>query len=251
MTNNKVALITGGGTGIGYACAQSLAEAGFTVVIAGRRAVVLGEAVDRISSAVPGAAVSAMTADLGLPDGPKSLIDNLIGRHRRLDVLINAAGTCSPVPTGTMDAAGWDAIVNVALRGAALCSVEASRHMSPGGRIVMITSIDEAQSEPNVAHYCAAKAGLGAFARSFAVDLSHLGITVNSVAPGWVRTDAASVRLDKATQETMKRLNPMARAGRPDEIASVVRYLATDAPSYLTGSTITVDGGQTVMAAMP
>lgn len=251
MTGARVAVVTGGGTGIGYACAQALAEAGFDVVIAGRRTKVLDEAVERLSAEVESATLSAIPADLGLPQGPKGLVDAVIARHGRLDVLVNAAGTCSPVPTGSMDADTWDSIVNVALRGAALCSVEASRHMAPGSRIVMITSIDESQSEPNVAHYCAAKAGLGAFARSFAVDLSHLEIAINSVAPGWVRTDAAAVRLDCATEESMRRLNPVGRAGRPDEIAAVVKYLATDAPSYLTGSTITVDGGQTVMAAMP
>lgn len=251
MTTTKVALVTGGGTGIGFACAQSLAEDGVTVVIAGRRATILEDAISRIVATVPTARVAAIPADLGLPTGPKALIDAVLARHGRLDVLVNAAGTCSPVPTGDMDAVTWDGIVNVALRGAALCSVEAARHMPTGGRIVMITSIDEAQSEPNVAHYCAAKAGLGAFARSFAVDLSGRGISVNSVAPGWVHTDAASVRLDRATEDSMARLNPLARAGRPDEIASVVRYLATEAPAYLTGSTITVDGGQTIMAAMP
>lgn len=251
MNEQKIALVTGGGTGIGYACARALAAEHFTVVIAGRREAVLQDAITRIEQELPAAHVVAIPADLGTAEGPDDLVETVVERYGRVDVLVNAAGTCSPVATAEMTAAAWDSIVNVAMRGAALCSVAAARHMSPGSRIIMITSIDEVQSEPNVAHYCAAKAGLGAFARSFAVDLSSLGIGVNNVAPGWVRTDAASVRLDKATEESMARLNPLARAGRPDEIASVVTYLATSAPAYLTGSTITVDGGQTVMATMP
>jgi NAD(P)-dependent dehydrogenase (short-subunit alcohol dehydrogenase family) len=250
MTDRGVALVTGGGTGIGYACAFALAGAGFDVAVAGRRAAVLVAAAARIQEA-SGRKVLALPADLAKPDTPAELVDRTVAGLGRIDVLVNAAGTCTPVPTASLDVDTWNSAVDVLLRGAALCSIAAASKMLDGGRIIMITSVDEVQSEPNVAHYCAAKAGLGAFARSIAVDLSNQGIRVNSVAPGWVHTDTAAVRLSNATPESLNRLNPLARAGRPEEIASVVTYLATDAPDFLTGSTITVDGAQTVMAAMP
>lgn len=250
MRERGVALVTGGGSGIGFACAQALSESGFDVAIVGRRADVLDEAAARIVAG-SGRRVLPVVGDLGEADTPARVVEETVAELGRIDVLVNAAGTCTPVPTAALTAETWDSAVNVLLRGAALCTIAAVDNMPTGGRIIMITSIDEVQSEPNVAHYCAAKAGLGAFTRSVAVDLSGRGVTVNNVAPGWVHTETASARLDKATADSMGRLNPVARAGRPEEIASVVTYLATDAPDYLTGSTITVDGAQTVMAAMP
>jgi NAD(P)-dependent dehydrogenase (short-subunit alcohol dehydrogenase family) len=250
VADNRVALVTGGGSGIGYACALGLAQAGFDIAIAGRRVEVLGSAARGIQQETR-RRVAAIPVDLALPDAPAELVERTTAELSRIDVLVNAAGTCTPVPTASLDAAAWDNAVNVLLRGAALCTIAAANKMPDGGRIIMITSIDEVQSEPNVAHYCAAKAGLGAFARSIAVDLTSRGITVNNVAPGWVHTDTANARLSKATPESLKRLNPLARGGQPAEIAKVVTFLATEAPAYLTGSTITIDGGQTVQAAMP
>lgn len=252
MSERIRALVTGGGTGIGLACATALASAGAIVGIAGRRKDVLDQAVESIIAKTNSPDVFAIQVDLGTRSGPDELIESYVRQCGGIDVLVNVAGTCSPTPTIELTPDVWDSIVDGALRGAAMCSVAAARDMvGRGGRIIMITSIDETQSEPNVAHYCAAKAGLGAFARSLAVDLADRGITVNSVAPGWVHTDAAGVRLDLATDESMGLLNAVGRAGHPEEIANVVRYLAIDAPAYLTGSTITVDGGQTVKAAMP
>lgn len=252
VADSSVALVTGGGTGIGLACATGLARRGARTVIAGRRIHVLNGAVRRIREELPEASIDAVVCDLGVRDEPEALVRAVAARAGPLDVLVNAAATCSPFPTLDLTAEVWDDTVNVALRGAALCSIAAARQMRErGGRIVMVTSIDEQLAEPNVAHYAAAKAGLGAFARSLAIDLGDRGIVVNCVAPGWVRTPTAQARLDHATPDSLKRLNALARPASPDEIANVVVYLALDAPEYLTGSTITVDGGQSAKAAMP
>jgi NAD(P)-dependent dehydrogenase (short-subunit alcohol dehydrogenase family) len=247
------ALVTGGGTGIGLASAIALARQGCDIVIAGRRKQVLDDAVATIRVAAPAASVQQICCDLAGPDAPEALVQQAVQVLGQVDVLVNAAATCVPSDTLSLTSQTWDATVNVALRGAALCSIAAARNMVErgGGRIIMITSVDAAQSEPNVAHYCAAKAGLAAFARSLAVDLGDRGVIVNNVAPGWVMTPTAEQRLRQATAGSIARLNPLARPAEPDEIANVVAYLAIQAPSYLTGATITVDGGQTVKAAMP
>ena len=250
--NRRRAVITGGGSGIGYACASKLAAAGCDVFIAGRRTHLLREASSAISKLAPAALVGYLSVDLTNADSPSDLVETAVALLGGLDILVNAAGAATRVPTQNLTAESWNATVDVTLRGAALCSVAAARHMmAAGGRIVVITSIDSEQSEPNVAHYCAAKAGLGAFARSMAVDLARFNIVVNSVAPGWVETAATADELVTAGPGGMARVNPLARAGTPEEIANVVCYLALDAHSYLTGASITVDGGQTVMAARP
>ncbi len=248
-----MALITGGGTGIGLACAIELATRGCDLALAGRREDVLTEAVGQIRRHAPDVAATFFPCDLGRADAPAELVDQVIGEHDRIDVLVAAAATCEPVPILELTAELWDETLDVALRGAALCSVAAARHMSTqgGGRIIMITSIDERLAEPNVGHYCAAKAGLGAFARSLAVDLGKDGVVANCVAPGWVKTPTAQPRLDRATPESLDRLNALGRPAQPQEVADVVAYLGLDAPSFLTGSTIVVDGAQSVKAGMP
>jgi NAD(P)-dependent dehydrogenase (short-subunit alcohol dehydrogenase family) len=255
VAERRRVLVTGGGTGIGLACAEAFAQAGCAVGIAGRRKDVLDDAVGYLAGLTgpEGGPVLPLPVDLGTTEGPQRMVEEFVRDLGGIDVLVNAAGTCSPTPTLELTAELWDSVVDAGLRGAALASVAAGRVMAEqgGGRIVMITSIDEQVSEPNVAHYCAAKAGLGAFARSLAVDAADRGIRVNSVAPGWVATTAANVRLDRATPESMARLNALGRAADAAEVADVVRWLGLDAPDYLTGSTITVDGGQTVRAAMP
>jgi NAD(P)-dependent dehydrogenase (short-subunit alcohol dehydrogenase family) len=252
MSERPVALVTGGGTGIGFASAKGLAEAGCRLAIAGRRESVLGAAAEQIQRGVAGAIVDVLACDLGEPDAPQELVERTVGVAGSLEILVNAAATCTAVPVLDLTPENWDETVNVALRGAALCSVAAAHQMvDKGGRIIMITSVDERIAEPNVAHYSAAKAGLGAFARCLATDLGGRGIIANCVAPGWVKTPTAQPRLDKATPETLSRLNALSRSASPEEIADVVVFLALHAPTYLTGATVTVDGGQSIKAAMP
>jgi NAD(P)-dependent dehydrogenase (short-subunit alcohol dehydrogenase family) len=119
-----------------------------------------------------------------------------------------------------------------------------------GGRFVLISSINAPLSEPESAHYSAAKAAVSSLARSMAVDLAKHDIQVNAVAPGWVHTAMVDEFVENATPETLKQLNILARVGQPDELANVIEYLLLDAPDYLNGATIFVDGGQTAMAPL-
>lgn len=248
-----VALITGGGTGIGFACAQALIEAGHAITINGRREDVLDAACSRLRREHPGACVHAAPADVGDPTQATQLVDAAIAAHGRLDALVCAAAVYDAVPVVDLDAEGWDRVTDVVLRGSALCSIAAARHMRRRGvgRIVLIASVTSTMSEAQQAPYNAAKAGVVSLARSMAVELGREGVTVNAVSPGWVRTPMTQADLVDVPADVMRRVNPLARAGEPEEIANLVRYLVCEAPPFLAGASIVIDGGQTAMAAMP
>ena len=152
--------------------------------------------------------------------------------------------------------------MNVALRGSVLAAVEAAKYMREhgGGRIVLISSINAPASEPESAHYSAAKAAIVSVAKSIAVDLAGTGVVANAVAPGWVYTDMVAEFVDNSTPEQMKRVNPLGRAGRVDELAGLVLYLIRDARhpirsfekmDRLTRSCSTRSGSSTIFASRP
>lgn len=244
---SPAALVTGGGTGIGFACARALAASGWDVAISGRRADVLADAAARIDGNV-----TPLPADVGDGEQAQRVVADAIAAHGRLDALVNCAGAYETRPFEEMTAENWDAIANVLLRGTAICSMEAARHMAEcgGGRIVFVGSVSAFISERGSAHYAAAKAGMHSLARSITVDLGRRGVIANVVASGFVATSMTSGLVDHPDREmvaaTLKRINPLERAGEPDEIANLVRYLVVEAPTYLAGSTITIDGGQTI-----
>jgi NAD(P)-dependent dehydrogenase (short-subunit alcohol dehydrogenase family) len=171
----------------------------------------------------------------------------------RLDACVNCAGIYEPVDFVDLDAASWRRTMQATLDSMALVSVATARQMKEqgGGRLVLTSSINGPLSEPESAHYSAAKAGISSLARSMAVDLSQFGIRTNAVAPGWVHTPMADEFVRNASPESLQRINILGRVGQPDEIANVIEYLVVDAPDYLTGATIFVDGGQTAMAPLP
>jgi NAD(P)-dependent dehydrogenase (short-subunit alcohol dehydrogenase family) len=232
---SRSALVTGGGTGIGRATARRLLHGGFDVTIVGRRADVLDAAASELAVAAGTVGtVRTQVADMS-------------------DALVTAAAASKPVPFLETTAATWDATLGVALRGTALVAAAAARHMvsNGGGRIVLFSSINGFQSEPDTADYSAAKAAVSSLAKSMAVDLAPSGVITNAIAPGWVRTPMTEEFLDQSSPETLKAVNPLGRAGEPTEIADVVWFLVDQAPTFLVGTTIYVDGGQTVAAPMP
>lgn len=253
MSSQQVAVVTGAGSGIGRAATKALAAAGFSVMAAGRREEMLSETRNEALAQTPDAVIELRVTDVGRPEECDALIAETVERLGGVDVVVTAAASFEPAHTFDMTAAVWDSCMDVVLRGSVLVAVAAARQMkrAGSGRIILISSINGAVSEPETAHYSAAKAAIISVAKSMAVDLSGHGIAVNALAPGWVDTPMIAEFVEEATPEDLARINPLARLGRPEELAGVITYLATEAPMFLTGSTLFVDGGQTAVAPMP
>lgn len=247
------AIVTGGATGIGFATSVVLNRAGFDVTIVGRRSSVLASAADAIRAEGGGGPVTACAADLAEPDAPARVVDAHVERVGRIDAVVAGAGAYEQIGILELTAANWNATMDVQLRGAVLTASAAARHMARqgSGRIVLISSVNGFHSEPDTAAYSAAKTAIIGVTRSLAVELAGSGVVANAVAPGWVRTPMTADYLDATSAEQLRRVNPLGRAGTAQEIAGVIGYLIVNAPTFLTGSTIVVDGGQTAMAPMP
>lgn len=253
MPKLRTAVVTGGGTGIGFATAVSLNRTGYAVTIVGRRTDVLHSAAAAIRAQGGGPSVAVHVADLGEPDAAENVVDRHVDRFGRIDALVAGAGSYERVGILEITAASWDATMDVHVRGAVLCATAAARHMAQAGRgrIVFVSSVNGFQSEPDTVVYSAAKTAIISLARSFAVELAGSGVTANAVAPGWVTTPMTAADLANSTPQRLALVNPLGRAGRPEEIAEVIGFLVVDAPEFLTGATIAVDGGQTAMAPLP
>lgn len=251
VPQRRSAVVTGGSTGIGLATAIALARADLDITIVGRRRDALQSAAVTIGAA--GVAVETHIADMGDPDAPSHVVDTHVDRFGGINAFVAAAGAWESTPIIDMTAAAWDATLSVHVRGAVLGAGTAVRHMITAGhgRIVLVSSVNAYQAEPDTSAYSAAKTAVISVVRSLAVELAATGVTANAVAPGWVTTPMTAADLAAATPEGLRRLNPQARFGQADEIAEVIRWLVIDAPAFLTGSTITVDGGQTAQAPLP
>ena len=250
--NRRSALVTGGGTGIGKAVAARLVRGGYDVTIVGRREDVLVSTATELADHGPGR-VRVDVADMATPEAPEAAVAAHLHAFGGLTALVTAAAFYEPIPFLDTTAETWDATLDVALRGTVLAAAAAARQMvrAGGGRIVLFSSINGFHSEPDSADYSAAKAAVASLAKSMAVDLGSSGVITNAIAPGWVATPMTQDFLDKSSPEILKRVNPLGRAGDPAEIADVVWFLIQDAPSFLIGTTLYVDGGQTVAAPMP
>ena len=252
-TGSKAALIVGGGTGIGFATAVRLAERGYALVLAGRREAVLREATERLRQIVDAAVVTAAPGDGAVEAEARRMVLAAIDAYGRLDVCVNCAGIYEPVGFTDITEPSWRRTLSATLDAQLFVSVAATRHMADagGGRVILVSSVSDRLSEADSSHYSAAKAAVSSLARSIAVDLADRGVTANAVAPGWIHTGMVDDFARKSSRESLLRVNLLGRMGRPDEVANVIEYLAVDAPEYLTGTTLFLDGGQTAMALLP
>jgi 3-oxoacyl-[acyl-carrier protein] reductase len=207
---DKSALITGGVSGMGKAAAALLVGVGYGVTIARRRAEVLEAAAEKLKATHPGSAVFTHVIDVAAPTGSGEAVLRHIERTGGIDALVTAAAY-TPTHFCDLDATTWDATMNVALRGSVLVAVEAARYIRDhgGGRIVLISSINAPQSEPESTSYSTAKAAIVSVAKSIAVDLAGTNVIANAVAPGWVYTDMTAEYIDQTTSEQLRRVNPL------------------------------------------
>ncbi len=242
----KSAVVTGAARGIGRELVLAMSEAGAKVLAADRD----GPGLDKTCSLVGGPGATPLVLDL-LEDGAeKRVVRGAVDAFGGIDVLINCAGVFPSSPALEMAAEEWDFVLGLNLRTPFLLSQAVARHMvgvGKGGNIVNVASAAGAIARPGVAHYCASKAGLIMLTKVLAIEWAEHEIRVNSVAPGLVETPGVEdlLRTEEGRQEHEQKLAkiPMARTGRPQEVAETVIFLASDAASFVTGHTLFVDGG--------
>lgn len=243
MSEQRVILVTGAGRGIGRAIAVTLAEPGCHVVINYHSSAgAAEETAERVRQ--QGAQAHLRPFDVADPKQVQAAIKAVVEQLGRLDVLINNAGITRDNILARMKPAEWDAVMDTNLRGLFFCCQAAVKPMMRQryGRIVNITSVVGVMGNPGQSNYAAAKAGIIGFSRSLARELVSRNITVNAVAPGYVATEMTAAMPEKAQAALLAQI-PAGRPGTPQDVAEAVRFLASDAASYITGQVLHVNGG--------
>lgn len=239
----KVALVTGASRGIGQATAIELAKAGADVVVnfIGNEAVAQ-ETVDAIVAL--GRKAIKIKADVGNAEDVQAMVDEAVATFGHIDILVNNAGITRDGLLIRMKDSDWDDVLNINLKGVYLVTKAVAKLMvkQRAGRIINMTSVSGVTGNVGQANYAAAKAGVIGFTKTCAKELAARGITVNAVAPGFIETAMTDV-LPEKIKEGIAATVPFGRMGQPEEIASVVTFLASDFASYITGQVLNVDGG--------
>jgi glucose 1-dehydrogenase len=243
---NKVAVVTGAATGIGKAIATAMAAEGAAVVIDYVGDPTFANAAVQVIQAA-GGKVLAVPADVSNPGEVNRLIQKAVDSFGRLDILVNNAGLEYKHPFPEFPFELWQKVIAVDLTGPFLCAQAAAKAMirqGGGGRIINISSIHEDLPMPTNAPYCAAKGGVRMLMRTIAVELAPHKITVNNIAPGAIYTPIdADIEADPKMEAALMAEIPLGRWGKPEEVADLAIFLASDSASYCTGSTFFIDGG--------
>ncbi|HBV85816.1 3-oxoacyl-[acyl-carrier-protein] reductase [Desulfosporosinus sp.] len=243
MLKDSVAIVTGSGRGIGRAIALELAAAGVKVVVnyAGR-----SDKAEETLELIRGAGGEGVVvqADVSQQTDVDRLVRTTLEQFGRIDILVNNAGITRDTLLLRMKEDDWDAVMATNLKGVFLCTKAVSKGMlkQRSGVIVNISSVVGLSGNAGQANYAAAKAGIIGFTKSIAKEFASRGIRVNAVAPGYISTDMTGT-LSEGTQNDILRAIPLGRIGNPDDIAKVVRFLVSPEASYITGQTLSVDGG--------
>jgi 3-oxoacyl-[acyl-carrier protein] reductase len=244
---NKVALVTGGSRGIGRAITTTLAAAGATVVVNYKGNQSAAEEVVNEITAAEGQAL-AVQADISKPDEVDRLFKTALEHFSTINILVNNAGITRDALLLRMKEEDFDAVLDTNLRGMFLCTKAALRPMTKarGGRIINITSVIALIGNPGQANYAASKAGIIGFSKSIAREMASRNITVNAVAPGYIETELTGLLSDQIRAAILETI-PLGRLGVAQDVANVVCFLASDAAAYITGQTLTVDGGMVML----
>ncbi|WP_433933920.1 SDR family oxidoreductase [Sorangium cellulosum] len=244
---DQVAIVTGGGSGIGLACARELAHLGARVAVCGRKPDKLEAAAKALETdGIPGDQVLAAPCDIREPEQIAAFVGQVLDRFGRVDVLVNNAGGQFPSPAADMTPKGWEAVVRNNLNGTFFMTREVARRaMIPArrGRVVNVTA-SVARGFPGMAHTGAARAGVENLTRSLAVEWAALGIRVNAVAPGNNIRSSGTAQYGDELLELARRATPLKRTGTPEEVSRLIVFLASDQNDFITGAVYGIDGGQ-------
>ncbi|MBS7804279.1 SDR family oxidoreductase [Rhizobiales bacterium TNE-4] len=245
LFDGQVALVSGGGSGLGRAIAVQMASLGAHVAICGRRIERLDETADIIRKAGGVATTHAMS--IRDPDAVAQLVTDVVAAHGRIDHLINNAGGQFPQAAIDYSVKGWNAVIDTNLNGSWYMMQAVARHWRDQAAQGTITNIVAVivRGMPGVAHTCAARAGVIHLSKTLATEWAPLGIRINCVAPGAIATGGMDVYSEEARRE-LPRSNLMQRFGSAQDVADAVTYLAAPSGRFITGEVLTVDGGNQI-----
>jgi gluconate 5-dehydrogenase len=244
----KVAIVTGGGSGIGRQMAEGLAEAGADLMLCARKAERCEQAAEELARL--GVRAIGMKCDVRSPDDVQAVVERTRGELGRVDVLVNNAGTAWGAPAADYPLEGWQKVIDVNLTGLFLMTQAVGRvliEQGEGGKVVNIASIAAFHGAPpevmDAVAYNASKGGVVALTRDLATKWARYRINVNAIAPGWFPSDLNKVVLERAGDRLVEEI-PLRRLGGPEDLKGAVVFLAARASDYVTGQTLIVDGGQ-------
>lgn len=240
---NQVAIVTGAGRGIGHAIAVRLASEGARVAVVSRTEQNASKTAEEINAKYPGLS-KAYAVDVADSATVKKLVEQILADFSRVDILVNNAGLTRDGLVMRMTEEDWDVVVDTNLKGAFNFIQAVIRPMlkQRGGHIINIASVAGLMGNAGQANYAASKAGLVGLTKTIAREVATRGITCNAVAPGFITTDMTEV-LPEAVKTGVVEQIPLGRFGAPEDIASAVAFLASNEAKYITGQTLTVDGG--------
>jgi NAD(P)-dependent dehydrogenase (short-subunit alcohol dehydrogenase family) len=245
--NGRVAVITGGGTGIGFAIASEFGRLGARLVLASRSLDHLVPSAAQLVAA--GAEAITIQTDVRVPEQVEAMVAQAVAQFGGIDILVNSAAGNFVCPAEKLSPNGWNAVVNIVLNGTFYCSRAAGLRMiesGRGGNILNIVAAYAWTGGPGTVHSASAKGGVVAMTRTLAVEWARHKIRVNAIAPGPVATEGAGSRLwaSPEVREAMLRSVPQGRIGTVEEIASAAAYLVSDYADFITGEVLVMDGGQ-------
>ena len=245
VLKNKIALVTGGGTGLGYAIAQKLASIGMRLVIVGRNEETLKQASDEL-----GSKSSYYAFDLSNISRIRDLVETMENEAGPIDVLINNSGVHLKKDIWEVTDEEYQNVITINQNAVFVISREVGKRMKSrqSGNIIMISSMASIYGIPKVIAYTASKAAVEGMTRALAVELSPFGIRVNCIAPGFIKAEMSSKALDKDPDRKERVLSrtPLSRLGEPEDIANAVLFLVSDAAKFITGVVLPVDGGNSI-----
>jgi NAD(P)-dependent dehydrogenase (short-subunit alcohol dehydrogenase family) len=243
---DKIALVTGGGRGIGRTLALALADAGADVAVAD---IDLATA-ESVAAEIGALGRRSLAIHVDVTDKPSvlAMIQAVVDRLGGLDILVNNAGIFPIAAIPNLTEEQWDRVLAVNLKGVFLCSQAALAPLRArgGGRIINMASASALVGAVGFAHYAASKAGVIGFTKSLAREAAPMGITANAVAPGIIATDIANQTFPPSSLELYKTQVPLRRLGTPEDLSAIVVFLASPGAAYITGQVYSVDGGYTM-----